>query len=68
MNNSERVASDVEFEQQNDFMVSLVPSSKFGCLYGISQQGHLFVFDIETGTQIYRRRVSNVCWSIYIDN
>ena len=56
-----RVQSEINFQQQNDFIVAMVPTSKYGCIYAISQQGTLFLYDIATGRHIFSRRVSNVC-------
>jgi len=54
-----RVQSEINFQQQNDFIVAMVPASKYGCIYAISQQGTLFLYDIQTGRHIFSRRVSN---------
>jgi len=54
-----RVQSEIKFQQQNDFIVAMVPTSKYGCIYAISQQGTLFLYDIATGRHIFSRRVSN---------
>eukprot|EP00483_Globobulimina_turgida_P013662 UN13688 len=37
----------------------MVPASKYGCIYAISQQGTLFLSDIQTGRHVFSRRVSN---------
>ncbi len=34
---------------------------KYGCIYAISQQGTLFLYDIQTGRHVFSIRVSNVC-------
>jgi len=54
-----RVQSEIQFQQQNDFIVAMVPTSKYGCIYAISQQGTLFLYDIQSGRHIFSRRVSN---------
>eukprot|EP01084_Bolivina_argentea_P256979 432848_1 len=54
-----RVQAEIGFQQQNDCIVALVPSSKYGCIYAISQQGTLFLYDIQTGTHVFSHRVFN---------
>eukprot|EP01084_Bolivina_argentea_P256980 432849_1 len=54
-----RVQAKINFQQQNDFIVALVPSSKYGCIYAISQQGTLFLYDIQTCRHVFSRRISN---------
>ena len=56
-----RIESKISLEQQNDFIVSMVPESKFGCIYGMSYEGTLYIHDILTGRQVFSRRVLNVC-------
>ena len=58
-----RIQSEITFQQQNDFIVAMVPAAKYGCIYAISQQGTLFLYDVQTGRQVFSRRVSNVCTS-----
>lgn len=58
-NSSLKVQSDFELKTDSDFIVSMVPSTKFGCLYAISQQGSLFVFDLQSGRQIFNRHFPN---------
>ena len=56
-----RVQADIQFEQKDDFIVSMVPSEKYGCIYAISQQGTLYLYDIQSGRPLFKRRISNVC-------
>eukprot|EP01084_Bolivina_argentea_P192894 331039_1 len=54
-----KVQTPIQLEQKNDFIVSLVPSKKYGCIYAISKLGMLFVYDIQTGTAICSQNVSD---------
>eukprot|EP01084_Bolivina_argentea_P256981 432851_1 len=53
-----RVQAKINFQQQNDVIVAMVPDSKYGCIYVISQQGTLFLYDIQTGRHVVSYRVS----------
>eukprot|EP01084_Bolivina_argentea_P255066 428920_1 len=59
-NSTLKIQKDIRFEEQNDFIISMIPSNKFGCIYAISQKGYLYIFDLLTGKQIYYRKISNV--------
>lgn len=45
-------------DHENDFPVSLQISHRFSLVYIITKMGLLFVFDLYTGTPIYRNRIS----------
>ena len=55
-----KIQKEIRFQQQNDFIIKMIPSEKFGCIYGITQQGWLYIFDLSTGKEIFSRRISNV--------
>lgn len=56
----QRVALDIAFppEAQGDIPIAMQFSEQFGCVYMITKFGYLFVFDVETGKQIYTNRIS----------
>lgn len=56
----QRVALDIAFppEAQGDIPIALQFSETFSALYMITKFGYLFVFDVETGKQIYQVRIS----------
>eukprot|EP01083_Nonionella_stella_P086944 241717_1 len=58
-NNPLRVQSEIPFESQNDWIVSMVPSAKYGCIYSISIYGTVFLYDIQSAKCIFSRKVSN---------
>ena len=60
-NNPLKVQAEIKLKQQNDYIVAMVPSKKYGCLYAISQQGTLFIYDIQSGELIFQRQISDVC-------
>jgi clathrin heavy chain len=45
-------------EFADDFPVALQPSSKYGVIYVVTKLGLLFVYDVETGSAVYRNRIS----------
>jgi clathrin heavy chain len=55
-----RVALDIAFppEAQGDIPIAMQFSEQFSCVYVITKFGYLFVFDVETGKQIYSNRIS----------
>lgn len=56
----QRVALDIAFppEAQGDIPIAMQFSEQFSCVYMITKFGYLFVFDVETGKQIYSNRIS----------
>ena len=46
-------------EYTDDFPVSMQISKKYGLIYTVTKAGLLFVNDIETGTAVYRNKISN---------
>lgn len=56
----QRVAVDIAFppEAQGDIPIAMQYSDTFSCVYMITKFGYLFVFDVETGKQIYTNRIS----------
>ncbi|ETO05096.1 hypothetical protein RFI_32304 [Reticulomyxa filosa] len=55
-----KIQAEVPFQNSNDFIVSMVPSAKYRCLYAFTQSGFLFLFDISTGKCLFNRQVSKV--------
>jgi len=51
---------DIPFpaEAASDFPVSLIPSRKHDILYLITKMGYLYLFDIHSGSVIFRNRIS----------
>ena len=53
-------AADVFFPPDfaDDFPVSMQVSDRYGLVYVVTKLGLLFVYDLETGTAVYRNRIS----------
>jgi clathrin heavy chain len=53
-----RVATPIRYEDGNDFPTAVVASKKHNCIYVLSKMGYIFIFDIATGTEIFKSRIS----------
>jgi clathrin heavy chain len=53
-----KVQQSVTFARAGDFIVNMIPSTKFGCLYALTQAGFLYVFDMFSGKTIFNRQVA----------
>jgi len=53
-----RVAGSIRYEDANDFPTSVICSSKHNVVYVLSKMGYIFIFDIATGTELFKSRIS----------
>ncbi|EKX42588.1 clathrin heavy chain [Guillardia theta CCMP2712] len=48
----------VPADAANDFPVAMQVSDKYGLVFLVSKFGYIYVFDVETGTQVFMNRIS----------
>lgn len=58
-----KIQANVPLKNNNDFVTSMVSSNKFSCLYAVTQQGLLFIFDVRSGKCIIQHTFPNVSWN-----
>ena len=68
--NSIKIESDIPVlknanENENDFIVSMIANDKYCCLYVITQQGYLFIFDVKSGKCVIQHTFPNVCFFVF---
>jgi clathrin heavy chain len=54
----QRVAGMIRYEDPNDFPTAVQVSEKHNVVYILSKMGYIFIFDIATGTEIFKSRIS----------
>jgi len=53
-----RTSAPIRYEDPNDFPTSVLVSTKHNVVFVLSKMGYVFIFDIATGTEIFKSRIS----------
>eukprot|EP01084_Bolivina_argentea_P182522 315078_1 len=55
---NEDKTANIEFKKNDDYIISMIASSIYDCVYLVSKYGMIFIIDANTMTQIYSKEIS----------